>query len=127
MPVAHAGSHTVYPLPWRFQRNTNMATTEGHYRLYPAILLTTSSVIKHIFGSRFLPFVCCNDDAAALQTGFQELTERRIADRQPAAFYHSTLPRLFSAGTERRQRNTPTVNWLPIPGLNLPRYRRPSC
>ena len=61
---------------------------------------------KHIFGSRFLPFVCCNDDAAALQTGFQELTERRIADRQPAAFttqpFHAFFLRVLSAV----QRNT---------------------
>ena len=83
-----------------------MSTTEGHYR--SALPFFTHYLVsdQHIFGSRFLPFVCCNDDAAALQTGFQELTERRIADRQPAAFttqpFHAFFLRVLSAV----QRNT---------------------
>ena len=79
-----------------------MATTEGHYRSTLPFLLTTSSVINTSSGVGSCPSYVVTTMPLRCKLVSVELTERRIADRQPAAFTTQPFHAFFSAGTERR-------------------------
>ncbi len=120
MPVAHAEQPALCThSPGAFSSGIPICRRQRSLPCPCHFLLTPSSVINTSSGSRFLPFVCCYDDAAALRTGFQELTERRIADRQPAAFTTQPFHAFFLRVLSTVYNGIRTVNWLPI-RINLP-------